>query len=103
MPMTNDVARRERYVTLKTMLEERRGEILDKLRSIREAMPAQRLDVQDAEEQSVTDFAKDMEFALMQMKADTLGRIDAALRRLEGGTYGTWPECGTAVPTPPPN
>ena len=49
MPMTNDVARRERYVTLKTMLEERRGEILDKLRSIREAMPAQRLDVQDAE------------------------------------------------------
>jgi len=100
MPMTNDVARRERYVTLKTMLEERRGEILDKLRSIREAMPAQRLDAQDAEEQSVTDFAKDMEFALMQMKADTLGRIDEALRRLEAGTYGTCAECGTDIASP---
>ena len=68
------------------MLEERRQEIVDKLRTIRETMPDQRLDVQDAEEQAVTDFAKDMEFALVQMKADTLGRIDEAMRRLEAGT-----------------
>ena len=61
-------------------------------------LPDQRLDVQDAEEQAVTDFAKDMEFALVQMKADTLGLIDEALRRLEAGTYGECAECGTEIP-----
>ena len=97
MPVTHDAAHRERYVTLKAMLEERRQEIVDKLRSLRETTPDQRLDVQDAEEQAVTDFAKDMEFALVQMKADTLARIDEALRRLEAGTYGECSECGTDI------
>jgi DnaK suppressor protein len=99
MLLTNDAARRERHETLKGMLEERRQEIVSKLRSIRETMPDQRLDVQDAEEQAVTDFAKDMEFALVQMKADTLGLIDEALRRLEAGTYGECAECGTDIPS----
>jgi DnaK suppressor protein len=98
MPMTDEAGRREQ--TLRTMLEERRKEIVDKLRNIRETMPDQRLDVQDAEEQSVTDFAKDMEFALVQMKADTLSRIDEALRRLEAGTYGECAECGREIPEP---
>jgi DnaK suppressor protein len=94
---TNHAAHDARYETLRTMLEERRQEIVDKLRSLRETMPAQRLEVQDAEEQAVTDFAKDMEFALVQMKADTLGRIDEALRRLEDGSYGACAECETEI------
>jgi DnaK suppressor protein len=97
MPVTDRVAHNQRYESLKQMLEERRQEIVDKLRTIREAMPDQRLDVQDAEEQAVTDFAKDMEFALVQMKADTLNRIDEAMRRLEAGTYGECAECGTEI------
>ena len=97
MPVTDRVAHNQRYESLKQMLEERRQEIVDKLRTIREAMPDQRLDVQDAEEQAVTDFAKDMEFALVQMKADTLSRIDEAMRRLEAGTYGECAECGTEI------
>jgi len=97
MLMRDDAAHRDRYQTLKSMLEERRQEIVDKLRSIREAMPDQRLDVQDAEEQAVTDFAKDMEFALVQMKADTLAHIDEALHRLEDGRYGECSECGTDI------
>lgn len=98
MPMTSQAVHRERYQALKDMLEERRNEIVDKLRSIRQTSPDQRLDVQDAEEQAVTDFAKDMEFAIVQMKADTLGRIDEALRRLEAGAYGECAECGTEIP-----
>jgi RNA polymerase-binding transcription factor len=94
------VADRDRYDELKAMLEERRREITDKLRSIRETLPAQRDEVTDAEEQSVIDFAKDMEFALMQMKADTLSKIDEALRRLEAGTYGTCDECGNSIAAP---
>jgi RNA polymerase-binding transcription factor len=98
MPIIDAAAHSERHQALKDMLEVRRQEILDKLRTIREAMPDQRLDVQDAEEQAVTDFAKDMEFALVQMKADTLSRIDEAMRRLEAGTYGECAECGTEIP-----
>ena len=98
MPIIDSAAHSERHQALKGMLEERRQEILDKLRTIREAMPDQRLDVQDAEEQAVTDFAKDMEFALVQMKADTLSRIDEAMRRLEAGAYGECAECGTEIP-----
>jgi DnaK suppressor protein len=97
MHITDNATRSERHQALKDMLEERRVEIVDKLRSIRESMPDQRLDVQDAEEQAVTDFAKDMEFALVQMKADTLGRIDEALHRLEDGSYGECAECGTEI------
>src|SRR5260221_14005490 len=100
MPIIDRAAHTERHQALKGMLEERRQEILDKLRTIREAMPDQRLDVQDAEEQAVTDFAKDMEFALVHMKAHTLGRIDRAMRRLEAGTYGEGAECGSETPAP---
>src|SRR5947207_14504225 len=97
MLMTDTATRSQRQQALKDMLEERRREIVDKLRSIRETMPDQRLDVQDAEEQAVTDFAKDMEFALVQMKADTLAHIHEALRRLEEGGYGECSECGTDI------
>ena len=97
MAMTDRAVHNQRFESLKQMLEERRQEIVEKLRTIREAMPDQRLDVQDAEEQAVTDFAKDMEFALVQMKADTLGRIDEAMRRLEAGTYGECAECVTEI------
>jgi DnaK suppressor protein len=97
MPLTTDAAHRERHATLRAMLEERRREIVDKLRGIRESTPDQRLDVQDAEEQAVTDFAKDMEFALVQMKADTLARIDEALHRVEDGSYGECAECGKEI------
>jgi len=33
------------------------------------------------------------------MKADTLGLIDEAVRRLEAGTYGECAECGTEIPS----
>jgi DnaK suppressor protein len=96
----NAIDDRERYRELKAMLEERRREILEKLRSIREAMPNQRDEVQDAEEQSVNDFARDMDFALMQMSGETVSKIDEALRRLDTGTYGTCDECGEEITAP---
>ena len=87
----------DRYETLRSMLEERRREIQDKLRSMRETLPAESVEVRDAEEQSVNDFVQDIDFALMQMKAESLRKMDEALQRLEDGTYGTCRECGTEV------
>lgn len=92
-PMTN----RERYDVLRRMLEERRGEIQEKLRAIREEIPSYQDEVRDTEEQSVTDFAQEMDFALMEMKAQTLIRIDEALQRVDQGTYGTCDECGQDI------
>lgn len=88
---------RERYLLLKGILEDRRREIQEKLRSLREGIPAETKDVRDAEEQSVDDFVQEVDLALMQMKSETLKKIDQALLRLEEGTYGRCQECDTEI------
>jgi DnaK suppressor protein len=87
----------ERHQVLRRMLEDRRREIQDKLRSLRETLPAETSVVRDAEEQSVDDFVQEVDFALMQMKSQTLKKIDEALTRLEAGTYGACAECGAEI------
>jgi RNA polymerase-binding transcription factor len=91
------VTHQERYAVLKSMLEDRRRDIQDRLRSLRETLPAQVAEVKDAEEQSVQDFAQDVELALMEMKSETLAQIDEAIRRLEAGVYGVCAHCGRDV------
>ena len=93
-------AERERYLLLKGILEDRRREIHEKLRSLREAIPADMPEVTDAEEQSVNDFVQDVDLALMQMKSETLKKIDQALLRLEEGTYGRCQECDAEILPP---
>jgi DnaK suppressor protein len=51
----------------------------------------------DAEESSVADIQEDIELALIQMKAETLTRINEALGRLEENTYGRCNECGDEI------
>ena len=87
------VVDQERFSVLKRMLEERRQEIHQKLKSLRETIPVEAGAVRDAEEQSVDDFVQEVDFALMQMKSETLARIDEAMQRLEDGTYGLCTEC----------
>jgi DnaK suppressor protein len=90
-------AEQDRYLLLKGILEDRRREIHEKLRSLRDAIPADGADVTDAEEQSVNDFVQDVDLALMQMKSETLKKIDQALMRLEEGTYGVCQECEAEI------
>ena len=40
----------------------------------------------------------DLDLALLQMRAETVRRIDAALRQLEAGTYGSCADCAIAIP-----
>jgi DnaK suppressor protein len=91
------VVDQERHRVLKEMLEERRQEIQQKLKTLRESMPAETGDVRDAEEQSVDDFVQEVDFTLMQMKSQTLAKIDEATLRLEAGTYGLCAECGSEI------
>jgi len=90
---TKQMIDRDRHDVLRRMLQERRTEIHQKLRAIREEIPSYQDEVRDSEEQSVTDFAQEMDFALMEMKAQTLIRIDEALLKVDQGTYGSCDEC----------
>jgi DnaK suppressor protein len=93
---------RERYAELRRILEERRREIMSevqgKIRDVRaEGANSPTTGVLDAAETSEADIQDDIEFALIQMKAETLTKIEEALRRLEEGTFGYCFECGDEI------
>ena len=93
---------RDRYAELKRILDERRREILsevhDKIRDVRtEAANSPSHGVFDAAETSESDIQDDIEFALIQMKAETLHKIEEALRRLDENTFGYCFECGEEI------
>ena len=97
---TKVAAKTNRYKELKKMLEERRRDLLnevqDKIRDVRSESGKER-DVLDQGESSEVDIQDDIEFALIQMKAETLNKINEALSRLEEGTYGHCFECGDEI------
>ena len=97
MKRNRSVKDQKRYEVLRDMLEDRRSEIQDKLRSLRETLPAEAELVKDAEEQSVDDFVQEVDFALMQMKSETLLKIDEAIKRLDNGSYGMCADCGVEI------
>jgi DnaK suppressor protein len=93
---------RDRYSELKRILEERRREIMSevqgKIRDVRsEGANNPTSGVLDAAETSEADIQDDIEFALIQMKAETLHKIEEALRRLDEGTFGYCFECGEEI------
>lgn len=100
---TTEAKPMSRYAELKRMLEERRREIQvevqGKMRDVRaEGTWGGKLnEVFDAVESSEADIQDDIEFALIQMKSETLNRINDALLRLEQGDYGNCFECGEEI------
>ena len=91
---------KERYAELKQILEDRRREILsevhEKMRDVR-AVDASGEGVLDAAETSEADIQDDIELALIQMKSETLHKIEEALTRLDEKTYGYCFECGDEI------
>jgi len=93
-------AAKNRYNELKKMLEDRRRELLNevqgRIRDVRLEGNKDR-DVLDQGESSEVDIQEDIEFALIQMKSETLNKINDALARLETGTYGNCFDCGEEI------
>jgi len=91
---------RSRYSELKQMLEDRRreiqAEVQGKMRDVREDT-GKATEVFDAVESAEADIQEDIEFALVQMKSETLNKIVDALARLEHGTYGYCFDCGEEI------
>jgi DnaK suppressor protein len=91
----------DRYEELRHILEERRREIVnalqEKMRGVRGEGALGAQGVLDEGEASEDSIQEDIELALIQMKAETLNRIDEALARLETGVYGNCVECGEEI------
>jgi DnaK suppressor protein len=92
-------SRSQRYEELRTILEDRRREIQSEVQSRMKDVRAEAglAGVVDDVETSESDIQDEIEFALIQMKAETLHRINEALERLEEGTYGRCFECGEEI------
>ena len=95
--------RSSRYAELRKMLELRRQQLLSemqgKMRDVR-ADGGRERDVLDQGESSEVDIQDDIELALIQMKSETLNKVNQALRRLEDGLYGNCFECGDEIAAP---
>ena len=92
-----------RYSDLKTMLDDRRrelqAEVQGKMRGVREegSWGGKLNEVLDAVESAEADIQEELEFALVQMKSETLNKVNDALARLEQGSYGNCFDCGDEI------
>jgi DnaK suppressor protein len=92
-----------RYSDLKTMLDDRRrelqAEVQGKMRGVREegSWGGKLNEVLDAVESAEADIQEELEFALVQMKSETLNKVNDALSRLEQGSYGNCFDCGEEI------
>jgi DnaK suppressor protein len=97
--MTATKGRGDRKLT--KILEARRRqlvhEVQGKIRDGRRDYTKER-EVLDEGESREVDIQDEIEFALIEMKTETLNKIDAALRRIREGTYGECSECGEKIP-----
>jgi DnaK suppressor protein len=82
------------------VLEDRRRELVHdvqgKMRDARTDGIKER-EVLDEVESSELDIQDAIEFALIEMKTETLNKIDLALRQLDGDNYGICFECGDEI------
>jgi len=93
--MTNDTTR---TTELRQMLIARRHELGSVVQMrIRDGRQRQPRDVGDLGEDSATVHQDDLDLALLQMRAETVNRIDEALTRLAARQYGTCTACGLEI------
>jgi DnaK suppressor protein len=92
--------RQQRTVRLREMLGAKRRELSGNMRGMirdvrsRSAGGRNAPDPQDGE----AEIENDLELAMIQMNAEMLHRIDAALRRLDAGRYGICADCNKEIP-----
>ena len=103
MKVGTEAQPKSRYAELKQMLDGRRreiqAEVQGKIRDVRAegTWGNKQNEVFDAVESSESDIQDEIEFALIQMKSETLNKIHDALGRLEQGDYGNCFECGEEI------
>ena len=99
-PKTTAGKNASRKKELRRILEDRRRdmahEVQGRIRDVRGDCNTER-EVVDEGDSSEVNLQDEIEFALIQMKAETLHKIDTALRRLDEGAYDNCNECGEEI------
>jgi DnaK suppressor protein len=93
------MAKSRRAHNIRQLLEQRKrqltAEMQGMMRDVRhEGRAARAADEQDEAE---ADTRSDIDLAVIQLKAETVARIDAALKRLDQGSHGDCVECGEKI------
>jgi DnaK suppressor protein len=91
---------RRRNAELRELLQSRRkqltGGMSAMIREVRSRSADER-EAADSQDGTEADIQDDLSLALIQMKSETLRRIDAALRRVDAGEYGVCAECSQTI------
>ena len=83
---------------LRHLLREQQRAIHDEVRSrLRDGRAERVADGGDDQEQSDADSQGDIDYSLLQLKAETLARIEEALTRLDRGQHGVCQACGHRI------
>ena len=97
---TGTTAKERRRHQLRSTLEvhgrELVVEVLGKIRDARGDRSKER-EVMDEAETCEVDVQTEIDFALLELKAETLNAIDAAVSRIEEGTYGYCIDCSREI------
>jgi len=87
-----------RHAHLGQMLRERRREVQAEVRGrIRDGRTDRPKNGGDDLERADAGIQGEIDLALLHMRTETLARIDAALRRLDAGRYGSCAECESDI------
>ena len=89
-----------RDAELRAVLEGRRGQLIEDMnammRGVRSRSGDER-DVADSSDGAEVNIEDDLDLALIQMKGETLARIDTALRHIDAGAYGNCVDCSRPI------
>jgi len=93
------MARSRRALNIKRLLEQRKRQLTAEMQGMMRTVRHESRSERTADEQDVaeSDTRSDIDLAVIQMKAETVARIDAALRRLDQGGHGDCVECGEKI------
>lgn len=98
---TSTAADTAREHVLRELLEGRRRhlslEVHGRIREARAHATERPLGGQDSVDLADSDLQDELRLSLIQMKAETLNRIDEALHRLDEGRYGMCRDCGSPI------
>ena len=86
---------------VRPMLLKQRTELLHEIQSsvrdVRDIGSSSHHHIADLRDTVEAEPEDDLVFALIQMKAETLARVNEAVRRFDEGTYGRCSDCGEAI------
>ena len=93
------MAKSRRAQDIRRLLEQRKRQLNADMQGMMRTVRQERRGERTADEQDVaeSDTRSDIDLAVIQMKAETVARIDAALRRLDQGGHGDCVECGEKI------